>query len=114
MKQYFFNTPADYVGAHLDPKKLSGLTDEDIWLLPGCDVFWQRDGDRFTGSMNDGSCVFAFPEGARAKTVIYKVAIDKDTFWRSDRSVWTDSGEVSGGRSDDDPTIHDRVAAPWD
>lgn len=114
MTQYFFNTPADYVGAHLDPKILSSLAVGDVWLLPGCDVFWQRDGDSFTGGMKDGACVFAFPEGARAKTVIYKVTIDADTFHRTDRSVWTDSGDVSGGRADDEPTIHGRVVAPWD
>jgi len=114
MKQYLFKDPSQFVDAHLDLDTLDGLLPDDIWLLPGCDVFWQRDGDAFTGGMKDKACVFAFPEGARAKTVIYKVTIDKDTFWRSDRSVWTDSGQVSGGRSDDEPTIHDRVAAPWD
>ena len=114
MRQYFFNEPAAYLDAHLDPAMLSGITPEDVWLLPGCDVFWQRDGDTFVGGMKDKACAFSFPDGARSKTVIYKVSINADTFWRTDRSVWTDSGEVSGGRSDDEPTIHDRVTAPWD
>jgi hypothetical protein len=113
MKQYFFHDPSGFTGAHLAPEKLSDLTSEDVWLLPGCDVFWQRSDNIFLGGMAEGTCVFAFPEGARQKTVIYNVLLDGNRFWRTDRSVFTDTDDVSGGRADDLPTIHQRISAPW-
>lgn len=113
MKQYLFHAPAKYLGAHLDPGLVSDVTQDDIWLLPGCDVFWTREGDVFKAAMKSMECVFAFPEGARERAVFYGITLDGDTFSRMDRSVYVDTGEVSGGRSDDLPTVHDRIAAPW-
>lgn len=50
-------------GAYLDPAKLSGVTPADMAGLKGCDVFFESDGDGFSGAMKRGACAFPAPNG---------------------------------------------------
>lgn len=113
MKQYLFHDPEPFLGAHLSPALLAGISQDDVWLLSGCDVFWTQNGSVFSAKMGDMTCVFSFREGDRERAVIYSLKLEGDRFERSDRSVYVDTGEVAGGRSDDEPTVHLRQAAPW-
>jgi len=63
--------------------------------------------------MKEMECVFSFPDGARERVVIYGITLKGDTFSRMGRSIYVDAGEKSGGRSDNLPTVHDRIASPW-
>jgi len=42
MKQYLFHEPAQFLGAHLNPEFVSDVTQDDVWPLPGCGVFWKK------------------------------------------------------------------------
>lgn len=62
--------PADNVafvqrttGAYLAPSRLSGVTPADMAGIAGCDVFFDRAGDGFTGAMVKGACQFRAPNG---------------------------------------------------
>jgi hypothetical protein len=109
MKQYFIRNEADVRGAHRSPEKLSTVGMGNTYLLPGCDVFWTRDGNVFTGAMKDRACVFALKPDEPKRTVIYRVSMSAAQYLRVDRSVFVDTGKVSGGRADDLPTVHKRV-----
>lgn len=50
-------------GAYLDPAKLSAVTPADMAGLKGCDVFFEADGDEFSGTMKKGACAFPAPNG---------------------------------------------------
>jgi hypothetical protein len=49
-------------GAHLDPRKLEGVTPADMRGLKGCDVFFDRNGGEFAGAMKKGACAFPAPD----------------------------------------------------
>lgn len=51
------------IGAHLDPTKLKGVTLADMAQLSGCDVFFDLDGQEFTGAMIKRACAFPAPNG---------------------------------------------------
>ena len=42
--------------AHLDASKLAGLKKADLKSYPGCEVYWRRRGDHFTGVTKKGAC----------------------------------------------------------
>ena len=62
---HIFPPDADFsartAGAYLDPSKLEGLTPEDMFPLPGCDVFFEWQNDEFAGTMKKQSCNFLAP-----------------------------------------------------
>ena len=109
MKQYFLRNDADVRGAHQDASILASITYDKAYVLPGCDVFWTRDGDTFSGAMKPGACTFAPKPGDPSRTVIYQVSVSDLQYQRVDRSVFTGTEKVAGGRSDDIPTVHKRV-----
>jgi hypothetical protein len=109
MKQYFIRDEAAARGAHRDPGKLAGVTKDSTFLLPGCDVFWRREGESFVGAMMDGACVFAARDGDPKRRVIYQVTLSDFQYQRVNRSVYVDTGKTAGGRADDFPTVHKRV-----
>ena len=51
-------------GAHLDPRKLSGVTPADMAGLKGCDVYFDAVAAGFSGAMKKGACAFAAPNGS--------------------------------------------------
>ena len=53
-------------GAYLNPRKLEGVTPEDMLDLKGCDVFFDQTGGEFVGAMQKGSCAFSAPDGTPA------------------------------------------------
>ncbi len=50
-------------GAYLDAHKLNGVTPADMAGLKGCDVFFDKTGDAFSGAMKKGACAFPAPNG---------------------------------------------------
>jgi CpeT/CpcT family (DUF1001) len=50
-------------GAHLDTRKLSGVTPADMVGLKGCDVYFDIAADSFSGAMKKGACAFPAPNG---------------------------------------------------
>ena len=109
MKQYFLRNEAEVRGAHVDPGKLAAVSKDQAYVLPGCDVFWTRDGESFAGAMKEGQCVFSAKPGDPERSVIYPVGLADFQDQRVDRSVYGESGKTAGGRSDDLPTVHKRV-----
>ncbi len=51
------------IGAHLEPKKLAGVTPADMAGIAGCDVLFTPKGAGFEGAMVKGACAFAAPNG---------------------------------------------------
>ena len=109
MKQYFLRNEAEVRGAHVDPVKLAAVSKDQAYVLPGCDVFWTRDGPAFAGAMKGGQCVFSAKPGDPPRSVIYQVGLSDFQYQRVDGSVFVGSGRTAGGRSDDFPTVHKRV-----
>lgn len=81
-------------GAHRDPSKLEGVTPADMVPLPGCDVYFEWDGDTFSGAMKKGACAFPSPASG---TPIYSWSQMKllpgsfqylDGWFREDDSVY--------------------------
>ncbi len=109
MKLYFIKDDKAVRGAHHDSAKLSGLNKDNTYLLPGCDVFWRRDGSVFKGAMKDKACAFSAKPGEPQRAVRYMITLTALDLLRVDRSLFVDTGLVAGGRSDDSPSVHHRV-----
>lgn len=109
MKQYFLRNEVALKGAHKDASKLTAASLDQAYLLPGCDVFWRREGESFVGAMKDGACVFSLKPDEPKRAVIYKVSLSDLQYQRTDRSVFVETSKVAGGRSDDLPSVHKRV-----
>lgn len=62
---HIFPPDGDFVartaGAYSDPAKLDGVTPQDMFPLPGCDVFFSWDDGKFSGAMRKQSCNFQAP-----------------------------------------------------
>ena len=88
------------VGAHRDPSKLAGLTNDGVRSLPGCEVFWRRTAeDRFVGSMPDGAC--RVPSSRTGKTIIIDddLVLTPDEIWIGDRAEDEDGNWVFGNKA---------------
>ncbi len=95
---YSFPDPTAVAGAHKDPGKLAGLTPEAVRTVPGCEVYWRRDGDRFLGTMKDGACRVASPRLGRTIIIDDDLVLTRDEIWISDRAVDENGQWVFGNR----------------
>lgn len=51
-------------GAHIDTRKLAGITPADMAGLKGCDVYFKKTESGFAGTMKKEQCSFPAPDGS--------------------------------------------------
>ena len=88
-------------GAHLDPSRVAGLTTEDMFPLPGCDVFFTWQGDHFAGAMDKGRCAFKAP------------GTDDDIYSWSQMRLTADSFEYLDGWFNPDGSVYRVLGENW-
>ena len=95
---YSFPDAKAAVGAHEDPSKLSGASPETLRTVPGCEVYWTLEGDRFLGEMKEDAC--RIDSKRLGKTIIIDddLVLTEDEIWISDRAVDEDGNWVFGNK----------------
>ncbi len=96
---YSFADAAAVVGAHLDPSRLAGVTPETARTMPGCEVYWKKDGDRFIGYMKEGACRIASQRLGKTIVIGDDLVLTADEIWIGDRAVDEDGNWVFGNRA---------------
>jgi len=95
-----FDDSESVVGAHLDASKLAGLTRDDVRTIPGCEVFWKREGDqRFIGYMPDGACRVASRRTGKTIIIDDDLVLTPNEIWIGDRAEDEDGNWVFGNRA---------------
>jgi len=102
LRLYSLTDPAILAGIRADPAKPVSIRPDQIRLLEGCDVTWQRDGDAFAGGMTPGACKTTWPKTGGRVTVTNTYRLTADAFWFSERLA-DESGRVLFGRADGVP-----------
>lgn len=105
-----FPDEAAVVDAHEHPAKLAGLTPARMRSLPGCEVYWRRDGDAFIGSMTPGACRITSRTTGQPIVISDDLRLTADEIWISDRAHDA-SGAIVWGREDGVP--HKLERARW-
>jgi hypothetical protein len=101
MRLWFFRDSGAVRGAHADPSKLAALTTQDVFFLPGCDVYWLPQADQYAGGMRERSCQFG--EGAQRRWSQHDLVLSPSKYWRIDRTFFVDSGRLAVGHPDGVP-----------
>lgn len=100
LKIYTPKDTASLVGAHLDPSKLSGLTEDDLTTLhDGCDVFWKRQSNQFIGYMKEGACRIESSRSGRTLIISDDLVLTPEAIWIRDRAVDADGNYVFGNKA---------------
>ena len=87
------------VGAHLDPSKLADLGPDDVRTIPGCEVYWTREGDdRFIGSIPDGACRVESRRTGKTIIIDDDLVLTRDEIWIGDRAEDSDGNWVFGNK----------------
>jgi hypothetical protein len=96
---YSFPDPQAVVGARQEPDKLDGMSPDSLRTVPGCEVYWTRDGDRFLGEMKEGAC--RIDSQRLGKTIIIDddLVLTRDEIWISDRATDSDGNWVFGNKA---------------
>nr|WP_070960607.1 chromophore lyase CpcT/CpeT [Hyphomonas sp. Mor2] len=50
--------PSRLTDMHLDPARQAALSMDDFFLKPGCEVFWQKQGDQYEGYLKQNTCSY--------------------------------------------------------
>jgi hypothetical protein len=84
--------------AHLDQTKLAGLTLDKLKATPGCEVYWQRSGEEFKGTMKPTCRVNSARLG---KTIIITddLKLTPEEIWINDQAKDEAGGYVFGNKS---------------
>jgi hypothetical protein len=90
------NDAASLVDAHLDATKLSGLLPEQTRVLPGCDVYWQRQANHFVGYMEPDACSYVSTESGQRILFNDDLLLTEDELWISDRAEDEAGNKVFG------------------
>jgi len=84
-----------YKDAHLESSVLSDRTPENTFILPGCDVFWQREAGQFHGAMNEGACRWDWPGKGEVVTG-YHLMLSANALWIRDLTFDADGTQITG------------------
>ncbi len=96
---YTPKNPEALIDAHIDPSKLDGLTLDDMIIRPGCEVFWKREIDQFTGYMKEGACSFTSSRTGKKIVINDDLHLSDSSIWIADRAVDEDGAYVFGNRA---------------
>ena len=102
---YTPKNPASLVDGHIDESVFMGLTDEDFYLKPGCEVYWKKDNGVYEGYLKKGACNYY---SERFKTRVYlneTLTLSKDALLLDDRAT-DEFGSLVFGVDDKGPTIN--------
>lgn len=93
---YSFPEDGPYLDAHLRPSKLEGLTPQSLKTIPGCEVYWVREGDGFKGYMKERTC--RIQSERFGKTIIFSgtLKLNREEIWLGDRAVDEEGNVVFG------------------
>ena len=87
------------VDAHLDNSKLDGLTPEATRTLPGCDVFWKRQANRFVGFMKEGACTYMSERSGKRIIIKDDLVLTENEIWIADSATDEDGNWVFGNKA---------------
>ncbi len=97
--------PKKLKDAHLNPVLFEGLTIDDFFLKPGCDVYWKRNGEQFEGYLQENACSY-FSKRFNTEVFLNETLIlRKDALLLDDTAV-DSSGNLVFGVNDKGPTIN--------
>ena len=86
--------PDRWRDAHLDPDLFKGLMPQDFSLVPGCEVEWRREGERFLGRNDPGRCRVPSRSGAGSVQLDYRVELGPDEYVVTDSTLGNPGGSV--------------------
>lgn len=101
MKQGIYKDNDRSRDAHLNPDKLSGLTEDDIYFVEGCDLFWRREADQYVANMGPKAC--AFGESDLYRYSIHRWTLSKSKLWLVDSSFLMSDDSLHIGLPEDQP-----------
>lgn len=84
--------------AHLEPAKLAGLTTDKLKATPGCEVYWQRDGEAFRGYMKP-TCRVNSQRLGKTIVITDNLKLTTDEIWINDQAKDEQGGYVFGNKS---------------
>jgi hypothetical protein len=103
---YRFADQGTAAGAQEDPSKLEGMTPQNLTTIPGCEVYWRREEDRFVGSVKEGACRVASRRSGKTLVISDDLVLTPDEIWISDRAEDEDGNWVFGNKAG----IHHKLA----
>jgi hypothetical protein len=87
-------------GAYRDPALLGGLTPDATTVWPGCDLWWQWEGDHFRGVLDQGACRFNSEAFAQEIVLDEYLLLDSDSIQFADRGLALDGSYLFGMRGE--------------
>lgn len=102
MRQGFFADAGAVKGAHRDVSMFTALTQDEVFFIDTCDVFWSRVADQFEGKMKDKACVFG--EGDERRYSVHDITLSQNKYWREDLTYLVADGSFFRGTKPGHPT----------
>lgn len=76
-------------------KSLNNITEDDLFFLDECDVFWKRDGGQFEAKMKPKACVFG--EGEKRRYSVHNMSLSPNRYWRVDTTFLISDNTLHSG-----------------
>ncbi len=96
---YSFKDENKYKDSHKDESKIKGLTMDDLRTIPGCEVYWRFEDERFVGSMKENGCKVKSRRSGKTIIISDDLFLTKDEIWIRDKAVDEDGNYVFGNKA---------------
>ena len=113
LKIFTFPDEKAVLNAHLDQTKLTGLTIDKMAATPGCEVYWKRDGDKFTGSMKLDACRVVSKRSGKTLIITDDLFLTKDEIWINDQAKDDKGNYVFGNKAGHHKLKRARIFDGW-
>lgn len=105
LRIYTPKEPAKLTNGHKKPEIFKRLSENDFFLKPGCDVFWNREGDVFRGYLKENACNYYSDRFGKQVYLNETLILRKDALLLEDTATDIDGNPVFGVH-DKGPTIN--------
>ena len=95
---YSFKDEAKYRATDKDPSIISQITMEEVYTIPGCEVFWKWQGEHFVGHMVERACNFQSRRSGKRIFISDTLKLTDSEIWIADEAEDEDGNYVFGNK----------------
>lgn len=95
----FKENPGKYAEVPKNPSILENIELSEISYIKGCDVVWERNGNKFYGKIEGNNCTLISSGSGKKLSISENLVLSRDAFWILETTV-NEKGEVIYGRKD--------------
>ena len=96
LEVFSFADPKPFRHAHKNTEILKNLSPDSLKKFPGCEIYWNFDGEKYIGKSGEGKCQFTSSRSGKLLTMYDDLVLTDDGIWILEKATDENGNHVFG------------------